>query len=56
MNIFTNPTKAIPKQDGQIVRVSMEELEIGGRKVALPTNQPTNSMSVRHVSTPGGAR
>jgi hypothetical protein len=46
MNIFQNPTKSIPKSDAQIVRVDMEQLDIGGRKSHLATiNQASNYRS-----------
>lgn len=52
-NLFQNSTKSVPKQDSQIIRVPMTELEIGGRKSNLPSNAPESGMSVRHVSTGG---
>jgi hypothetical protein len=46
MNIFQNPTKSIPMSDAQIVRVGMEQLDIGGRKSHLATiNQASNYRS-----------
>ena len=36
VNIFNNPTKTVPRSDPQIIRVNMEEQEIGGRKSHLP--------------------
>jgi len=51
-DLFHNPMRNVPKSDDQVVRVSMEELEIGGRKVALPKNDSgAGAMSIRHVST-----
>jgi hypothetical protein len=53
-NVFQNSTKSIPKRDAQIVRVTMEENEIGGRKTALPKNDTgATEMGIRHVSTVG---
>jgi len=58
LNIFQNGTKSIPTSDEQIVRVGMEEIEIGGRKSHLPAQQKSPSMGVSHVgntsSMPGG--
>jgi hypothetical protein len=50
-NIFSNSTKSIPTSDAQIVRVSMEEQEIGGRKSNLPGQQKSPKMGVEHVGT-----
>ncbi len=53
-NLFQDPTKTLPqKTDDQIVRVSMEELEIGGRKSHLPGMQKAGSMAVSHVPNAG---
>ncbi len=48
-NIFQNPTMSIPKSDPQIVRVNMEELEIGGRKSALPADDKSRAMNITHI-------
>jgi len=56
MDIFQNPAKAIPKSDEQIVRVDMETQEIGGRKVALPTEGKSGKMAVGHVPNAGTSR
>jgi hypothetical protein len=50
-DIFKDPTKNIPKNDSQIVRVNMEEIELGGRKSQLPPRGTSAGMSIRHVST-----
>lgn len=50
VNIFQNDTKKVPKKDAQIVRVDMEQQDIGGRKSHLP-NQHKNDMTVEHVKT-----
>lgn len=56
-NIFQDPTKTLPmKADDQIVRVNMEELEIGGRKSHLPGQQKSDKMSVQHVPNAGTTR
>ena len=52
VNIFQEPTKKMPKQDSQIVRVGMEESQIAGRKDHLPKAQASvNSLS--HVPSAG---
>jgi hypothetical protein len=53
-NIFQNPTKTVPKKaDAQIVRVDMEELQIGGRKSHLPNQMKSEAMTVQHVTNAG---
>lgn len=52
-DLFKNPTRNVPKSDDQIKRVNMEELEIGGRKSALPKASGAESMNIRHV---GGSK
>jgi len=53
-NIFQNPTKTIPKKvDAQIVRVDMEEQQIGGRKSHLPNQMKSEAMTVQHVTNAG---
>lgn len=55
-DIFQNPTKSLPtKADDQIVRVNMEELEIGGRKSHLPGQMKSDKMTVSHVPNAGSA-
>ncbi len=53
MNIFQNNAKSIPESDEQIVRVNMEELEIGGRKSHLPASQKSGSLGLSHVPNAG---
>lgn len=55
MNIFQDPTKSIPKSDAQIVRVDMEQADIGGRKSHLPT-EGKGSASIQHVPNAGTTR
>ena len=45
-DIFRDPTKTVPKSDPQIVRVNMEEEEIGGRKSYLPKSEKNDKLSV----------
>jgi hypothetical protein len=53
MNIFQDPTKSVPKSDNMIVRVDMEQLDIGGRKSHLPAGQKSSDMSITHVASSG---
>ncbi len=53
MNIFQDPTKTVPKSDEQIVRVDMEQLDIGGRKSHLPAGQASADMAIVHVPNQG---
>lgn len=52
-NIFQESTKKVPTSDGQIVRVDMEQLEIGGRKSHLPKQGMSPDMSIQHVPNAG---
>lgn len=50
VDIFRDSTKSVPTRDSMIVRVSMEENEIAGRKDNLPSQSPTSPpMSISHV-------
>jgi hypothetical protein len=54
VNIFQNNAKSVPmKADEQIVRVDMEEIQIGGRKSHLPAQQKSGSMTLSHVPNAG---
>lgn len=53
VNLFQNPAMTIPKSDGQIIRVDMEQLDIGGRKSHLPNSMKADSMSISHVPNAG---
>jgi hypothetical protein len=50
--IFQDPTKTMPKKDSQIVRVSMEQNEIAGRKDHIPAGKATD-MAISHVPNAG---
>lgn len=52
-NIFQDSTKAIPTSDRQIVRVDMEQSDIGGRKSHLPAKEMATDMSISHVPNKG---
>jgi hypothetical protein len=49
VNVFNNSTKSIPTSDDQIVRVSMEQIDIGGRKSILPAQEKSPAMNLSHV-------
>ncbi len=53
MDLFHNPAKSIPTSDEQIVRVNMEEIEIQGRKSALPAQQKSGALTISHVPNAG---
>lgn len=52
-NIFSDSTKSVPMKDSQIVRVDMEQQDIGGRKSHLPGQQKSENMTVSHVPNAG---
>jgi hypothetical protein len=52
-DLFREPTSSIPKSDSQIVRVDMEQQDIGGRKSHLPAQSKSDSMSISHVPNAG---
>lgn len=52
-DIFKDSTKSVPTSDPQIVRVDMEQQEIGGRKSHLPARQKADDMSITHVPGAG---
>lgn len=53
VNIFQNNAKSIPTSDEQIVRVSMEEIEIQGRKSHLPAAQKSGVLTLNHIPNAG---
>ena len=53
VNIFQNNAKSIPTSDEQIQRVSMDEIEIGGRKSHLPAQEKSGAMTLNHVPNAG---
>lgn len=55
VNIFQNSAKSIPKSDPQIERVSMEEIEIGGRKSHLPATEKSEALALTHVPNAGSS-
>ncbi len=54
VNIFQNAAKTIPmKADEQIVRVDMEQIDIGGRKDLLPAGDKSGALTINHVPNAG---
>jgi len=53
VNIFQDSTKSVPQKDNQIVRVTMEQNEIGGRKDHLPSDNKNPDLSIQHVPSAG---
>ena len=53
-NIFQEPAKSVPrKADSQIVRVDMEQMDLGGRKSHMPATRTSNDMGLAHVPNAG---
>lgn len=50
---FENTASKAPKSDPQIVRVDMEQQEIGGRKSHLPGQMKSDALSISHVPNMG---
>lgn len=53
MNIFQDPTKSLPKRDEQIIRVPLEQLDIGGRTSHIPKDKMGSGMAIQHVPNAG---
>ena len=54
VNIFQNSAKSVPmKADDQIVRVDMEQIDIGGRKSHLPAGNKESALGLSHVPNSG---
>lgn len=57
-DLFRNPVKSVPTSDSQIVRVDMEQIDIGGRKSHLPAQNKSDVLPINHVpnasTNPGG--
>ncbi len=53
VDLFHNPVKSVPTSDEQIIRVNMEEIEIGGRKSHLPAQQKSGALGISHVPNSG---
>lgn len=55
VDIFKNNASSIPTSDSQIIRVDMEQIDIGGRKSHLPSGEKATDMSLNHVPNAGTA-
>lgn len=55
VDIFQNSTKSVPKKSENIVRVSMTESEIAGRKDHMP-KADENVGSIEHVPNATGMK
>ena len=55
VDLFHNTAKSIPTSDDQIVRVDMEQIDIGGRKSHLPGAEMSPKMTLNHVPNAGTA-
>lgn len=53
VDLFHNTAKSIPTSDDQIVRVGMEQIDIGGRKSHLPGQQTSTALPLSHVPNAG---
>ena len=59
VNIFKNSTQSIPESDAQIVRVPLDQLDIGGRKSHIPSAHKESDLGLSHVtgaSVPGNGK
>ena len=54
LDIFRNNAKSIPMSDSQIVRVDMEQIDIGGRKSQLPAQEKSGALTLSHVPNMSG--
>ena len=53
VNIFQNSAKMVPTSDEQIIRVDMEQIDIGGRKSHLPSQMKSGALGISHVPNAG---
>lgn len=59
IDLFKNSTKSIPESDAQIIRQDLEQLDIGGRKAHLPSQQKESNLGISHtggLSVPGNGK
>lgn len=59
IDLFKNSTKSIPESDAQIVRVPLDQLDIGGRKAHIPSTDKSSDLGLSHVtgaSVPGNGK
>jgi hypothetical protein len=55
VNIFQNSAKTIPTSDPQIVRVPMQQADIGGRLSHMPTKMVSDKLPLSHVPNAGSS-
>jgi hypothetical protein len=55
LNIFQNNAKSIPESDEQIVRVALDQADIGGRKSHLPKTHISDKLPLSHVPNAGSS-
>jgi hypothetical protein len=55
VNIFQNSSKTIPTSDPQIVRIPMEQADIGGRKSHMPSQMVSEKLPLSHVPNAGSS-
>lgn len=53
IDVFKNNASSIPTSDGQIIRVDMDKIDIGGRKSHLPAQDKNGELSLNHVPNAG---
>lgn len=53
LDVFQDKTKMVPRHDNMIVRVPMDEQEVGGRKSHLPSEGKSEDLSIKHVPSNG---
>lgn len=51
VNPFMNNAKALPKSDSQIIRVPLDQLDLGGRKSAMPAEEKATDLAIKHVGS-----
>lgn len=59
IDLFKNSTKSIPESDAQIVRVPLDQLDIGGRKAHIPSQDKSSDLGITHVggmAVPGNGK
>lgn len=59
IDLFKNSTKSIPESDAQIVRVPLDQVDLGGRKSHLPSQHKESNLGITHVggvSVPGNGK
>lgn len=52
-NIFHDSTTSLPKKDEQIVRVPLDQLDLGGRTSHIPSNIKSDKLAISHTPNHG---